>query len=61
MLLRIALYSTPLFIFMSYIRITFVSNKWVYTLHIQVHLNELECREKVIFFSNSTQIVKLEY
>ncbi len=27
--------------------------------HIQVHLNKLECVEKFIYFSNSTQIVKL--
>ncbi len=33
------------------------------TLHhrIQVYLNKLEGREKVILFSNSTQIVKLVY
>ncbi len=28
---------------------------------IQVHLNKLECRGKVHYFSNSTQIVKLVY
>ncbi len=28
--------------------------------NIQVHLNKLEC-EKFIYFSNSTQIVKLMY
>ncbi len=27
--------------------------------YLQVHLNKLECRGKVIYFSNSNQIVKL--
>ncbi len=30
-------------------------------IYIQVHLNKLECRGKLIYFSNSTQIVKLMY
>ncbi len=30
-------------------------------VHIQVHLNKLECRGKVNLFSNLTQIVKLMY
>ncbi len=30
-------------------------------LYLQVHLNKLECRGKFIYFSNSTQIVKLVY
>ncbi len=29
--------------------------------NVQVHLNKLECRGKVHYFSNSTQIVKLVY
>ncbi len=30
-------------------------------MYVQVHLNKLECLEKFIYFSNSTQIVKLVY
>ncbi len=30
-------------------------------MHIQVHINKLDVVEKLIYFSNSTQIVKLVY
>ncbi len=44
--------------------------KYTYSVYTQVHLNKLECHGKVsvsfifkslIYFSNSTQIVKLVY
>ncbi len=35
--------------------------KYIYCIYIQVHLNKLECREKVIFSSKLFQKVKLSY
>ncbi len=44
------------------IQITEVKTKTeMLVTHLQVHLNKLECRGKLIYFSNSTQIVKLVY
>ncbi len=37
------------------------SNIYIYILHIQVHLNKLECRENVNFSCNLFQKVKLSY
>ncbi len=47
-------------IFIHYIYIYYIYI-YIYSIYIQVHLNKLECRGKVHYFSNSTQIVKLVY
>ncbi len=36
-------------------------NRLTALIPLQVHLNKLECHGKLIYFSNSTQIVKLVY
>ncbi len=43
------------------LKVHFQQVDYLFIIYIQVHLNKLVCRGKLIYFSNSTQIVKLVY